>query len=77
MADWRTYDDAAPRYHELWEPLTAGGAHDLVELAQPAAGERLLDVGTGAGVVLEQTQRAVGADGFSVRARGSTSWPPT
>src|SRR3954451_1668405 len=66
MADWRTYDDAAPEYAELWEPLTAGAAHDLVELARPAASERLLDVGTGAGVVLHEAESsgafAVGVD---------------
>ena len=60
MADWRTYDDAAPEYAELWEPLTAGAAHDLIELAQPGASERLLDVGTGAGVVLEDAEKAMG-----------------
>jgi SAM-dependent methyltransferase len=64
MADWRTYDDAAQEYPELWEPLTAGAAHDLIELAQPTAAERLLDVGTGAGVVLEEAEKAlaVGVD---------------
>src|SRR5436190_9874449 len=56
MADWRTYDDAAAEYAELWEPLTAGAAHDLIELARPAASERLLDVGTGTGVVLQEAE---------------------
>ncbi|MFL5767615.1 MAG: class I SAM-dependent methyltransferase [Actinomycetota bacterium] len=66
MADWRTYDEAAPDYAELWEPLTEGAASDLVELAQPTATERLLDVGTGAGVVLGEAESsgafAVGID---------------
>src|SRR5437764_20323 len=66
MSDWRTYDDAAPSYHELWEPLTAGGAHDLVELAQPTGSERLLDVGTGTGVLLEEAQTVMGPDGIAV-----------
>src|SRR4051794_26072975 len=65
MADWRTYDDAAPEYAELWEPLTSGAAHDLIELAQPTASERLLDVGTGAGVVLEEAENATGGAGVA------------
>ncbi|MFL5735766.1 MAG: class I SAM-dependent methyltransferase [Actinomycetota bacterium] len=60
MADWRTYDDAAAEYVQVWEPLTAGAAHDLVELAEPNASERLLDVGTGAGVVLQEVEEATG-----------------
>jgi ubiquinone/menaquinone biosynthesis C-methylase UbiE len=66
MADWRTYDDAAPDYAEVWEPLTAGAAHDLIELAGPTGSERLLDVGTGAGVVLEEAEKAMGGSGLSV-----------
>ena len=61
MADWRTYDDAAPDYAEVWEPLTAGAAHDLVELTGPTASERLLDIGTGTGVVLEEAEKAMGS----------------
>src|SRR5205085_2500205 len=66
MSDWRTYDDAAARYHDLWEPLTGGGAHDLVELAAPTGSERLLDVGTGTGVVLQEAAAAMGPGGAAV-----------
>jgi ubiquinone/menaquinone biosynthesis C-methylase UbiE len=66
MADWRTYDDAAPEYAQVWEPLTAGAAHDLIELAAPTGSERLLDVGTGAGIVLQEAEKAMGGSGLSV-----------
>jgi SAM-dependent methyltransferase len=66
MADWRTYDDAAPEYAELWEPLTSGAGHDLIELAMPSGSERLLDVGTGTGVVVEEAERTMGPSGVAV-----------
>src|SRR5436853_6653023 len=66
MADWRTYDDAAADYARVWEPLTAGAAHDLIELAGPTGSERLLDVGTGAGVVLEEAGKATNGSGLAV-----------
>jgi SAM-dependent methyltransferase len=66
MADWRTYDDVAPDYVDLWEPLTAGAAHDLVQLAEPKASERLLDVGTGAGIVLHEVEQATGGAELAV-----------
>jgi ubiquinone/menaquinone biosynthesis C-methylase UbiE len=66
MPDWRTYDDTAPEYAQLWEPLTRGAAHDLIELAAPRGSERLLDVGTGTGVVLAEAQEVVGSGGVGI-----------
>jgi ubiquinone/menaquinone biosynthesis C-methylase UbiE len=66
MADWRTYDEAARDYQELWEPLTADGARDLVDLAEPKPGQRLLDIGTGTGVLLPFARDAVGSGGVAV-----------
>jgi SAM-dependent methyltransferase len=66
MADWRTYDDAAPDYTKYWESMTAEAAGDLVQLAEVRPGERLLDVGTGAGVVLERAAAALDGNGVAV-----------
>jgi ubiquinone/menaquinone biosynthesis C-methylase UbiE len=64
--DWRSYDGVAETYERIQAPLTLLPARDLLDLADLAAGERLLDVGTGTGVVagaaLERGALAVGVD---------------
>src|SRR5438552_15457485 len=51
--DWRTYDDAAEVYARAVAPHLRPIASDLVAFAEVPASGRLLDVGTGTGVVLE------------------------
>jgi len=51
QSDWRSYDDVAEVYARVHAPRTALPARDLVEIAQFPAGGRVLDVGTGTGVV--------------------------
>jgi ubiquinone/menaquinone biosynthesis C-methylase UbiE len=60
MDDWRRYDDVATIYERVHAPRFALPARDLVEIAGVAAGQRVLDVGTGTGVAAEAA-RAAGA----------------
>jgi len=47
-------------------PLTGAAAADLVELADPPTGARLLDVGTGTGVAAAAAKERLGAEGTVV-----------
>jgi ubiquinone/menaquinone biosynthesis C-methylase UbiE len=51
-SDWRTFDDVADDYARAVAPHFAPIAADLVAFAEIPSGSRLLDVGTGTGVVL-------------------------
>ena len=51
--DWRTYDGVAADYARAVAPHLTEIAGDLVAFAEIPAGGRLLDVGTGTGVVLQ------------------------
>jgi ubiquinone/menaquinone biosynthesis C-methylase UbiE len=50
MDDWRSYDDVAAIYERVHAPRFADPARDLLALTGVAAGQRVLDVGTGTGV---------------------------
>jgi len=54
--DWRTYDDVAPDYARAVAPQLRPVASDLLAFADVPASGRLLDVGTGTGVVLEAAE---------------------
>jgi len=56
--DWRSYDDVAVSYERVHAPRFAEPARALVQLAGVNAGGRVLDVGTGTGVVAEAAARA-------------------
>jgi ubiquinone/menaquinone biosynthesis C-methylase UbiE len=64
--DWRSYDSIAEEYERIGAPQTALVAADLIELARPPAGGRLLDVGTGTGVVVEASRESLGGNGLAV-----------
>ena len=55
-------------YERVSAPRTAQVAADLVALADPPSGGRVLDVGTGTGVGVEAAGKAVGSDGLAVGA---------
>jgi ubiquinone/menaquinone biosynthesis C-methylase UbiE len=62
MDGWRSYDHVAEIYDRVHAPRLAEPARDLVELASPASGGRVLDVGTGTGVAAQQVLSLVGPD---------------
>jgi ubiquinone/menaquinone biosynthesis C-methylase UbiE len=53
MSDWRTYDEVAETYERVHAPRFTEVARDLVEMVGLAEGARVLDVGTGTGVVAQ------------------------
>ena len=61
MDDWRSYDDVAEVYERVHAPRFVVPARDLVERAAIAAGQRVLDLGTGTGVAADAAASA-GAD---------------
>src|SRR2546423_1462055 len=64
--DWRAYDSVAEAYAAVQQPRMALPAADLVELAEVGAGARVLDVGTGTGVVARAAVATAGPDGLVV-----------
>jgi ubiquinone/menaquinone biosynthesis C-methylase UbiE len=57
------WDLAATGYESLWQAQLAEAQAAMLELASPAAGERVLDVACGTGLVSFAAARAVGAKG--------------
>jgi ubiquinone/menaquinone biosynthesis C-methylase UbiE len=61
--DWRTYDGIADIYARVHAPRMALPARDLVEFVRVTPGARVLDVGTGTGVVARAAAEAAGPTG--------------
>jgi ubiquinone/menaquinone biosynthesis C-methylase UbiE len=72
MNDWRTYDLVADAYERVHAPRFVEPARDLVAIASPPAGGRVLDLGTGTGVAAEAAIESVGPGGLVVGVDGST-----
>lgn len=53
MADWRSYDAVAHRYDQVWGARFREVAAGVAELMPRPPGARVLDVGTGTGIVAE------------------------
>ena len=64
--DWRTYDAVAEVYARVFEPRMELPAADLVTEAGVEPGIRVLDVGTGTGVVARVAAKAAAPDGIVV-----------
>lgn len=63
---WRSYDSVAEAYDRVRTPVHEAPARDLVALAGPPPGGRVLDVGTGTGVAAVPALEAVGPQGLVV-----------
>lgn len=72
MNNWRSYDDVSETYERIHAPRFAEPARDLVALAAPSEGARVLDVGTGTGVTAEAAAALIGSRGVVVGADLST-----
>jgi ubiquinone/menaquinone biosynthesis C-methylase UbiE len=64
--DWRTYDGVAEAYERAQAPRTGPVAQDLVGMAGLQPGQRVLDLGTGTGVLARAAAGVIGADGIVV-----------
>jgi ubiquinone/menaquinone biosynthesis C-methylase UbiE len=78
--DWRTYDAVAATYDRIHAPRFAEPARDLVASAAITDGQRVLDVGSGTGILAEAAEaigaHAVGIDrSFAMLATGLGSRP--
>jgi ubiquinone/menaquinone biosynthesis C-methylase UbiE len=77
VTDWRSYDEISETYERVHSPRFAKPAADLVALASPPAGGRVLDVGTGTGVAAAAALAATGAEGKAIGADISTGMVAT
>ena len=51
MRGWRSYDDIAERYDAVWSARFEAVARQIWVLVPPDAGDKVLDIGTGTGIV--------------------------
>lgn len=49
--DWRSYDEIADRYDQVWSMRFEAVARHMWALMPPRTGDNLLDIGTGTGIV--------------------------
>jgi ubiquinone/menaquinone biosynthesis C-methylase UbiE len=68
VEDWRTYDGVAATYERIHAQRVMEPARDLVALADPPNGGRVLDVGTGTGVAAEAARERINPGGLVVGA---------
>jgi len=85
MTDWRSYDTIAEAYERVWAPRFEMVAHQLLALAPPVEGARLLDLGTGTGAIAlaigdkrMRLRSVVGCDlSRPMLLRAACSWGPS
>jgi ubiquinone/menaquinone biosynthesis C-methylase UbiE len=52
VGDWRSYDNIAERYDSVWSRRFEAVARQMWVLVPPHPGDKVLDIGTGTGIVL-------------------------
>ncbi len=66
MGDWRSYDEIAEPYDRIWSPRFEVVAPHIWALISPKPNDRVLDIGTGTGIVLRILSEVAEATGFTV-----------
>lgn len=66
MADWRSYGEIAERYDRVWSARFEVVARHIWALIPPNDGDKVLDVGTGTGIVPRTLSEVAQASGFRV-----------
>jgi ubiquinone/menaquinone biosynthesis C-methylase UbiE len=66
MGDWRSYDEIAERYDRVWSARFEAVARHIWALMPPQAGDKVLDIGTGTGIVPRTLSEAAQASGLMV-----------
>jgi ubiquinone/menaquinone biosynthesis C-methylase UbiE len=81
MTNWRTYDRVAETYEAIHAPRFSAPAKDLVVEAAVTSGERVLDLGTGTGLVAHAAAdagaRVVGVDASLAMLTVASATRPT
>ena len=66
MSDWRSYDEIAERYDRVWSARFEDVARHIWTRVPVSACDRVLDIGTGTGVVPRIRSEVAGVAGFAV-----------
>lgn len=66
VGDWRSYDEIADRYDQVWSARFEAVARRIWALIHPRAGNRVLDIGSGTGIVPLTLCEAAQASGLTV-----------
>ena len=70
MSDWRSYDEIAERYDRVWSARFEAVARHIWALMSPRASDKLLDIGTGTGIVPDKDFTLEPADVVNISIAG-------
>jgi ubiquinone/menaquinone biosynthesis C-methylase UbiE len=66
VGDWRSYDDIAERYDQVWSARFETVARRIWALIPPNVGDTVLDIGTGTGIVSKTLSEIAQGAGLTV-----------
>jgi len=66
VSDWRSYDEIAERYDRVWSARFEAVAQRIWSLMPPRENDRMLDIGTGTGILPMALSKAGQAFGLTV-----------